>query len=196
VFPPFFVAGAIFSGFAMVLVLIIPTRAAFRMHHVITPRHLDNCAKLVLATGLIVTYGYVVEFVMAWQSGDEAERYQFFEARPFGPSSTVFWTMIACNVVVPQALWWRRVRRSVSALFVIALLVSIGMWCERFVIVVGSLEREYLPAQWGDYTPTWVDVGILSGTLGFFGLLFLTFLRLVPFVSVTEMKELRAESAS
>jgi Ni/Fe-hydrogenase subunit HybB-like protein len=195
VFPPFFVAGAIFSGFAMVLTLIIPTRAVFHLRDVITPRHLDNCAKLVLVTGLIVSYGYICEFFTAWYSADAAERYQFFHTRPFGPSNGVFWTMIACNVVVPQALWWRRVRRSTLALFAISLLVNVGMWCERFVIIVGGLEREYLPSQWGDYSPTWVDVGIFVGTLGFFSLLFLTFLRLVPFVAVSEMKELRAELA-
>jgi molybdopterin-containing oxidoreductase family membrane subunit len=193
VFPPFFVAGAIFSGFAMVLTLILPARAAFGMKDVITARHLDNMAKLVLVTGLIVTYGYATEFFTAWYSADEAERYQFFHARPFGPSNGVFWTMIACNVIVPQALWWRRIRRSVPALFVIALLVNVGMWCERFVIIVGSLEREYLPSAWADYSPTWVDVGLFTGTIGFFGLLFMIFLRFVPFIAVAEMKELRAE---
>jgi Ni/Fe-hydrogenase subunit HybB-like protein len=193
IFPPFFVAGAIFSGFAMVLTLIIPTRAVFRMHHVITARHLENCAKLILVTGLLVTYGYVVEYFIAWYSADEFERYQFFHARPFGPGSAVFWTMIFCNVVATQALWWKRIRRNVAALFVISILVNIGMWCERFVIVVQSLMREFLPSAWGDYAPTWVDVGIFVGTLGFFSLLFLTFLRLVPFVAATEMKEMRHE---
>src|SRR5690606_8152703 len=108
IFPPFFVAGAIFSGFAMVLTLIIPTRAVFRMHDMITMRHLDNCAKLVLVTGLIVNYGYIVEFFIAWYSGDHAEKYQFFVARTGGPNSAVFWTMIACNVLAPQLFWWRR----------------------------------------------------------------------------------------
>jgi molybdopterin-containing oxidoreductase family membrane subunit len=195
IFPPFFVAGAIFSGFAMVLTLIIPTRAVFRMQDVITPRHLENCAKLVLVTGLVVSYGYVVEYFMAWYSADPAEHYQFFVGRPFGPNRAVFWTMIACNVVVPQLLWWKRIRRTVAALFVISLLVNVGMWCERFVIVVQSLQRELLPSTWDGYGPTWVDVGIFAGTLGFFSLLFLTFLRLVPFVAATEMKELRHELA-
>ena len=195
IFPPFFVAGAIFSGFAMVLTLIIPVRAAFRMHDVITPRHLDNCAKLILVTGLIVSYGYVVEFFTAWYSADEAERYQFFVGRPFGPNSAVFWTMLACNVLVPQLLWWRRIRRSVAVLFVLSILINVGMWCERFVIIVQSLQREYLPSQWAGYSPTWVDLGILAGTLGFFLLLFLLFLRFVPFIATAEMKELRAELA-
>ncbi|MGE0871867.1 MAG: NrfD/PsrC family molybdoenzyme membrane anchor subunit [Kofleriaceae bacterium] len=193
IFPPFFVAGAIFSGFAMVLTLIIPTRAVFRMQDVITARHLDNCAKLILVTGLIVSYGYICEFFGAWYSNDAAEHYQYFVGRPFGPNNAVFWTMIACNVLVPQLLWWRRVRRSVAVLFILSLLINVGMWCERFVIIVQSLQREFLPAAWGDYSPTWVDVGIFVGTLGFFSLLFLTFLRLVPFIAVSEMKELRAE---
>ncbi|HVK88677.1 MAG TPA: NrfD/PsrC family molybdoenzyme membrane anchor subunit [Kofleriaceae bacterium] len=195
IFPPFFVAGAIFSGFAMVLVLVIPVRAVFGLQDVITPRHLDNCAKLMLVTGLIVVYGYVVEFFMAWYSGDPAERYQFFVGRPFGPNAPVFWTMVACNVVITQLLWLRRIRRSVAALFVISLLVNVGMWCERFVIIVQGLQREFLPSKWHSYSPTWVDLGIFAGTIGFFSLLFLIFLRLLPFVATSEMKELRRELA-
>jgi Ni/Fe-hydrogenase subunit HybB-like protein len=195
IFPPFFVAGAIFSGFAMVLTLVIPTRAIFRMKDVITTRHLDNCAKLILVTGSIVSYGYIIEFFTAWYSADEVERYQFFVGRPFGPNSVVFWTMITCNVLVPQLLWWRRFRRSVRVLFAISILINIGMWCERFVIIVQSLQREYMPSMWRSYSPTWVDISILTGTIGFFSLLFLTFLRFVPFVSATEMKELRHEIA-
>jgi Ni/Fe-hydrogenase subunit HybB-like protein len=195
IFPPFFVAGAIFSGFAMVLTLIIPTRAVFGMKDVITPRHLENCAKLMLTTGLIVNYGYIIEFFSAWYSGDPAERYQFFVARPTGPNAAVFWTMILCNVGVTQLLWWKRIRRSVAALFAISILVNIGMWCERFVIIVQSLQREFLPSKWHGYSPTWVDISILLGTLGFFSLLFLLFLRFIPFVSASEMKELRRELA-
>ena len=195
IFPPFFVAGAIFSGFAMVLTLIIPVRRVFRLHAVITARHLENCAKLILVTGLLVTYGYVVEFFIAWYSGDEAERYQFFVARPFGPNNVVFWTMMICNVAVPQLLWWKRVRTSVAALFAISILINIGMWAERFVIIVQSLQREYLPSMWSSYSPTWVDLSIFAGTLGFFSFLFLLFLRLIPFVAATEMKELRHELA-
>jgi molybdopterin-containing oxidoreductase family membrane subunit len=195
IFPPFFVAGAIFSGFAMVLTLVIPVRAVFGMHDVITPRHIDNCAKLMLVTGLIVNYGYIVEMFMAWYSADAAERYQFFVGRPFGPNAPVFWTMLVCNVGVTQLLWLRRVRRNVAVLFVVALLINVGMWCERFVIIVMSLQREFMPSKWHGYTPTWVDVGIFAGTIGFFVLLFLVFLRLLPFVAVSEMKELRRELA-
>ncbi len=193
IFPPFFVAGAIFSGFAMVLTLIIPTRAVFGMKDIITPRHLDNCAKLMLTTGLIVGYGYIIEFFIAWYSGDPAERYQFFVARPTGPNAAVFWTMILCNIGVTQLLWWRRIRRNVAALFAISILINVGMWCERFVIIVQSLQREFLPSKWHGYSPTWVDLSILAGTIGFFSFLFLLFLRFIPFVSASEMKELRRE---
>jgi Ni/Fe-hydrogenase subunit HybB-like protein len=193
IFPPFFVAGAIFSGFAMVLTLMIPVRRVFRMQNVITERHLENMAKLILVTGMIVAYGYLTEFFMAWYSGDRAEIYQFFHARPFGPNATIFWLMMICNVVVPQAFWSKRARRSVPWLFVASLLINLGMWSERFVIVVQSLQREFLPSKWHAYSPTWVDLGILAGTMGFFSLLFLLFLRFVPFVSVTELQELREE---
>jgi Ni/Fe-hydrogenase subunit HybB-like protein len=132
---------------------------------------------------------------MAWYSADPAERYQFFVGRPEGPNAGVFWTMLFCNAVVIQLLWFKRIRRSIAALFVISIVVNVGMWCERFVIIVQSLQREFLPSKWESYSPTWVDAGIGVGTLGFFSLLFLTFLRLVPFVSATEMKELRREMA-
>jgi len=193
IFPPFFVAGAIFSGFAMVLTLVIPVRRVFRMHNVITLRHLENAAKLLLVTGMIVSYGYAIEYFMAWYSGERSEIYQFFHARPFGPRHTIFWLMMICNVLVPQAFWWRRARRSIPWLFAASLLINLGMWSERFVIIVQSLQREYLPSKWQAYTPTWVDLGILAGTIGFFSFLFLLFLRYVPFVSVTEMKELAHE---
>ncbi len=189
IFPPFFVAGAIYSGFAMVLTLAIPIRAAFRMENVITTRHLENCAKFTLATGMMVTYGYIVEMFTAWYSGEPAERYQFFTARP---ASTLFWVMIVCNVVTPQFLWSKRVRTSPAWLLPLSLLINLGMWSERFVIVVVSLTREYLPSKWEDYAPSWVDWGLLFGTMGFFSLLMLSFLRLVPFVSVAEVKELNA----
>jgi Ni/Fe-hydrogenase subunit HybB-like protein len=193
IFPPFFVAGAIFSGFAMVLTLIIPARAFFHMHDVITEKVLENCAKLILVTGLVVSYGYLIEYFMAWYSGERAEIYQFFVARPFGPNHAAFWLMIVCNVLTPQLFWSKRMRTNVAVLFVASLLINIGMWCERFVIIVHSLQREYLPSKWESYAPTWVDLTILLGTFGFFCLLFLLFLRYLPFVSVTEMKELGHE---
>ncbi len=195
IFPPFFVAGAIFSGFAMVLTLIIPARRIFGVENVITLRHLDAMAKLTLVTGWVVTYAYIIEFFLAWWSGESAESYQMLLGRTAGPNAWVFWMSILCNCVVIQALWWRRVRRSALALWIISILVQLGMWSERFVIVVQSLQRDYLPSMWRAYHPKWVDWAILGGTIGFFLLLFLIFLRLVPFVPVTEVKELRHELA-
>jgi molybdopterin-containing oxidoreductase family membrane subunit len=184
--PPFFVAGAIFSGFGMVLTLVIPVRKVFHMENVITARDLDNCAKLALVTGSIVAYGYVIEEFMAYYTGDPADEYMMFVARP---SAVIFWVMITCNVLVPQLYWSRRVRRSVPMLFITSLLINVGMWSERFVIIVRGLERDQLPTAWGDYSPTWVDIGILAGTIGFFALLFITFVRFLPFVPVWELKE-------
>jgi Ni/Fe-hydrogenase subunit HybB-like protein len=196
IFPPYFVAGAIFSGFAMVLTLVIPVRALFRLEHVITRKHLENCAKLVLTTGLLVSYGYLIEYFLAWYSGSDYELYQFFVARPQGPSSTLFWVMLAGNCVAPQLLWSKRVRTSLWALFLISVMVNVGMWAERFVIIVIGLEREFMVSKWEAYSPTWVDLGIFGGTICFFLLLFLTFLRFIPFVSASEVKELRHELES
>jgi molybdopterin-containing oxidoreductase family membrane subunit len=184
--PPYFVAGAIFSGFAMVLVLVIPVRKVFRLEDVITPRHLDNCAKLTMVTGWIVAYGYFVEHFLGWYGDDPADKYLMLHAHA---DTVTFWIMITCNVLVPQLFWWRRVRYSPRALFVASLAINLGMWMERFVIIVRGLERDQLPSAWGPYTPTWVDLGILLGTFGFFLLLFLSFLRLLPFVPVAELKE-------
>jgi molybdopterin-containing oxidoreductase family membrane subunit len=184
--PPFFVAGAIFSGFAMVIVIAIPVRRLFGLRHVITDRHLDNCAKLMLVTGSIVGYGYFIETFIAYYAGDPADHYMMLVARP---TAIIFWVMLTCNVVAPQLLWWRRCRRSEPMLMVVSILVLIGMWAERFVIIVRGLERDQLPAAWGNYTPTWVDIGILAGTVGMFALLMLAFLRLLPFISVSELKQ-------
>jgi molybdopterin-containing oxidoreductase family membrane subunit len=184
--PPFFVAGAIFSGFAMVLTLVIPIRSIFHLHDTITARHLDNCAKLTLVTGWIVAYGYIIEAFLGWYTHDPADKYTMLHARP---QTVIFWVMVACNVIVPQLFWSRRIRRSTRALFAASLLINVGMWSERFVIIVRGLERDQLPATWGNYSPSWVDIGILAGTFGFFALLFIAFLRLLPFVPVTELKE-------
>ncbi|HEY4240392.1 MAG TPA: NrfD/PsrC family molybdoenzyme membrane anchor subunit [Kofleriaceae bacterium] len=184
--PPYFVAGAIFSGLAMALVLAILVRARYGLRDVITDRVLENCAKLMLATGLVVAYGYGVEHFGAYYSGEAAERSLMFG---YHPTSIAFWTMLGCNVVVPQLLWAKRARRSQTALFVISVLVLFGMWLERYVIIVQGLVRDQLPSAWGHYAPTLVDLGILAGTFGFFGLLMLAFLRWMPFVPVTELEE-------
>jgi Ni/Fe-hydrogenase subunit HybB-like protein len=195
IFPPYFVAGAIFSGFAMVLQLMIPARAIFRLEGVITRNHLDNMAKMLLVTGWIVTYSYLVEPFMAWWSGDVYEMYQDLHARPLGPYAPVYWVVIFCNCVQVQALWLRRVRTSAAALFVVSCLVQIGMWSERFMLIVTSLHRDFLPSSWREYVPSWVDWTILGGTCCFFLLLFLLFLRFVPFIPISELKGMRREIA-
>jgi Ni/Fe-hydrogenase subunit HybB-like protein len=192
-FPPYFVAGAIFSGFAMVLTLLIPVRRIFKMQNVITLRHLDAMAKMTLATGLIVAYSYICEFFLAWYSGEEAEMYTMLHGLTTGPNWPVFWLTILCNCIIPQLLWSRRLRHHELALFVVSILVNVGMWSERFSIIIMSLQRDFLPAAWHSYSPTYVDWGILVGTMGFFALLFITFLRFIPFVPVAEVKELAKE---
>jgi molybdopterin-containing oxidoreductase family membrane subunit len=196
IFPPFFVAGAILSGFAMVITLLVPVRRIFDLKNVITRRHLDNLARMMLVTAWIVIYSYIIEDFIAWYSGSPYEKYQFFIARPFASGSLVFWAQQTCNILVPQLLWWRWVRTNPIFLFVISLLVNVGMWSERFVIIVASLQRDYLPSQWGDYSPTWVDLSLFVGTMGFFMLLFLSFLRLFPFIPVAEVAELQHELAT
>ncbi|WP_437629469.1 NrfD/PsrC family molybdoenzyme membrane anchor subunit [Sorangium sp. So ce854] len=193
IFPPFFVAGAIFSGFAMVLTLLLPARRVFHLHNVITQRHIDNLSKLTLVTAWIVIYAYIIEFFAAWYSGSEYEIHQFFVARPTGPNAAVFWAQMFCNVLVPQLLWSSRVRRNAVLLWIISILVNVGMWAERFVIIVLSLQREFLPSGWHAFRPTWVDVSMFAGTISFFLLLFLVFLRLFPFIPVAEVKELNHE---
>jgi molybdopterin-containing oxidoreductase family membrane subunit len=194
VFPPYFVAGAIFSGFAMVVTLAIPLRAAFGLHDFITLRHLDNCAKLMLVTGLIVAYGYLIESFIAWYSGNTYEQYMMIN-RMFGPYRGYYWTLILCNVVVPQLLWFQRVRRNVIFLFFISIVVNIGMWCERFVIVITSLHRDFMPSAWQMYHPTVWDWLTFLGTMGLFVFLFLLFIRVLPVISIAEMRELVKETS-
>ena len=192
IFPPYFVAGAIFSGFAMVMTLAIPIRRFYGLEDFITMRHLQAMAKLLLATGLMVTYGYVMEGFMAWYSGSEFERYMMLN-RMFGSYAAVFWGAMACNVLAPQAIWFRRIRENVPALFIIALIVLVGMWLERYMIVVTSLHRDYMPSAWGMYAGTFWDWATFVGSLGlFFALLFL-FIRVLPMISIFEMRELVSE---
>lgn len=193
IFPPFFVAGAIFSGFAMVITLLVPARRVFHLENVVTEKHLDNLAKLTLVTGWIVIYAYIIEDFIAWYSGSPFEIYQFFVARPSGPNSGVFWLQIVCNVAVIQLLWFPAVRRNTILLWIISIFVNVGMWCERFVIIVLGLQRDFLPSAWDSYAPTRVDWGLFIGTIGFFLLLFLAFLRLFPFIPAAEVKELNHE---
>jgi molybdopterin-containing oxidoreductase family membrane subunit len=195
IFPPYFVAGAIYSGFAMVVTLMVPARAIFRLHDVVTKNHLDNIAKMLLFTGWIVTYAYIVEAFIAWYSGNRYEMYDALVDRPRATYAFVYWGVLFCNCVAVQALWIRRLRTSPLALFVIAALVQVGMWSERFMLIVTSLHRDFLPSSWRVYVPSWIDWTILAGTCAFFLLLFLLFLRFVPFIPISELKEMRHELA-
>jgi len=192
IFPPYFVAGAIYAGFAMVLTLSIPVRKLFGLEDFITMKHLDNMGKVLLATGLIVGYGYMMEAFMAYYSGDQYERYMILN-RMFGPYAILYWCLIACNIVTPQFLWFRKVRAKVGALFAIAMVVNLGMWLERFVIVVTSLSRDFMPSAWGMYYPTRWDFFTLFGTIGLFLALLFLFIRFLPLISMYEMRALVEE---
>jgi Ni/Fe-hydrogenase subunit HybB-like protein len=192
IFPPYFVAGAIFSGFAMVMTLMIPARRLLGYHQVVTPRHLDNMAKVMLATGLMVTYGYVMEHFMAWYSGSEAEAFAFLN-RWQGHYRAIWYGQLLCNVVAPQLFWFPWARRNEVVLFVVSILINLGMWAERFVIIAVSLTRDFIPSSWANYTPTWVDWGLLLGSICTFTVLFLLFLRFLPAIPIFEVKELRRE---
>ncbi|MCU0492680.1 MAG: polysulfide reductase NrfD [Chloroflexaceae bacterium] len=191
-FPPYFVAGAIFSGFAMVLTLIIPIRKYYGLKDFVTDRHLDFMAKVMLTTGLIVFYGYMAEIFYAWYSGNEYERFMVWN-RMTGPYAPAYWALIACNGIIPQLLWFRRFRSNVPLLFVVSLIINIGMWLERFVIIVISLHRDYLPSAWHMYTPTIWDWATYIGTIGLFFTLLFLFLRFLPIINVFEMRHLLHE---
>ncbi len=193
IFPPYFVAGALFSGFAMVMTLTIPIRRIYRLEDFITMRHLNNMAKIILATGLIVTYGYMMEAFTAFYSGNDLERFVTLN-RATGPYWWSYWLLLLCNCLTPQALWFKAVRNSVPALFVISLVVNTGMWLERFVIVVTSLHRDFLPSSWGMYYPTFWDWTTYVGTIGLFLCLLFLFVRFLPMISIFEMRTLVPEA--
>jgi len=193
IFPPYFVAGAIYSGFAMVMTLAIPIRKFYHLEDMVTMRHLDNMAKVMLATGMIVAYGYMMETFMAFYGGDPFDRYLVVN-RMTGQYAVVYWSLIACNIIIPQAMWSRKVRASVPALFAISLVVNTGMWLERFVIVVISLTRDFVPSIWHTYYPTKWDWMTYIGTFGLFFTLFLLFVRFLPMISIVEMRSLVRET--
>ncbi len=193
IFPPYFVAGAIYAGFAMVLTISIPLRKFYKLEDFITMRHIRNMAKIMLATGLIVAYGYMMEAFMAWYSGNEYERYMIYN-RMTGPYWWAYWSLILCNVITPAFLWSRKIRGSTTALFIISLIVGVGMWLERFVIIVTSLHRDFLPSSWGMYTPTRYDWMMYVGTIGLFSALMFLFIRFLPVISIFEMRTLLPES--
>jgi Ni/Fe-hydrogenase subunit HybB-like protein len=186
--PPYFVAGALYSGFAMALVLAVPLRAAFRLRDFITERHLARMATLLLVTGLLVAYSYAVEAFTAYFSGD-AHEIAIIEDRYAGAYAPLAWAVVLCNVVIPQALWIGWVRRHAVALFVLGVVVLVGMWLERFLIIVQSLSHDFLPSSWHLYAPTFWDLATLAGSIGAFALLFLLFLRFLPAISMAELRK-------
>jgi molybdopterin-containing oxidoreductase family membrane subunit len=195
IFPPYFVAGAIFSGFAMVVTLMVIARQVFDLKQFVTMKHLENMNKVMMATGLIVGFAYATEFFIAWYSGNRYERFVFLN-RAFGPYWWAYWTMVSCNVFLPQLFWFKRVRTSIPAMFIISILINVGMWFERFVIIVTSLHRDFLPSSWGYFRPTPIDMLTLAGSFGLFLTLFLLFVRFLPMISMTEVKGMLAADAA
>jgi Ni/Fe-hydrogenase subunit HybB-like protein len=193
IFPPYFVAGAIFGGFAMVLTLMIPARSIFRLHDVFTWDHIDVMCKIILLTGSIVGYAYTMEIFVAYYSGNPFERFAFLN-RYFGPYWWAAWSMFTCNVVIPQLFWVRAFRRNFVTVYFVCMAVNAGMWFERFVIIVISLHRDFLPSSWGMFYPTWVDIFTFIGTHGIFLTLFLLFIRFLPMVAMSEVKGVLPES--
>ncbi|MCC6572278.1 MAG: polysulfide reductase NrfD [Planctomycetes bacterium] len=187
IFPPYFVVGAVFSGFAMVMTLLIIMRKVVNFQNFITVNHLENMAKVILVTGSIVGLAYSTEFFIAWYSGNEYEGFTFVN-RATGPFAWAYWIMVSCNVITPQLLWFKKIRRSVPMLFILSIFVNIGMWFERFVIVVTSLHRDYLPSSWAYYTPTLIEIATLVGSFGLFFTLFLLFCRALPMLALGEIK--------
>ena len=187
IFPPYFVAGAVFSGFAMVLTLMIITRVVLKLEHLITIHHIENMNKIIIVTGGIVGLSYATEFFMAWYSGSHWERFAFIN-RAFGPYAWAYWIMFTCNVVSPMVFYFKKIRTSILATFILSIVVNIGMWFERFVIIVTSLHHDFLPSSWAMYKPTVIEVGTFIGTFGLFFTLFLLFVRFLPVVSMGEVK--------
>jgi len=193
IFPPYFVAGAVFSGFGMVLTLLIPLRKMCRLEDIITLRHIDVMCKVTLATGCIVSYAYIMEFIIAWYSGSAMEKFHFMN-RALGPMWWGWVMMMSCNMLVPQLFWFKKVRSNLVAVFFMSILVNIGMWFERFVIVVVGLYREFLPSNWGYFKPTWVDILTYLGTFGLFFTMFLLFMRFLPMIAISEVKGVTPQS--
>ncbi len=193
IFPPYFVAGAIFSGFAMVLTLAVPARRLWGLKDFITLRHLENMNKIILVTGSMVGYAYVMEFFTAWYSGALYEWFVFTN-RAFGQYAWAYWIMVSCNVIIPQIFWFKKARTSIPIMFVVCLLVNVGMWFERFVIIVTSLAQDYLPSNWAYFRPTWVDMLTLAGSFGLFMTLFLLFCRYLPIIAMAEVKHIMPQA--
>ncbi len=187
IFPPYFVAGAVFSGFAMVQNVLIFIRKIFNYEHIITLNTLENMNRIILVTGSLVGYAYAMEFFIAWYSGVQPEQFTFVN-RAFGPYYWAYWIMVSCNVIFPQLFWIKKIRRNIVGMFIIGVFVNVGMWFERFVITITSLSRDFLPSSWAYYTPTLTDMGILVGSFGMFFTLLLLFTKTLPVVSIAEVK--------
>lgn len=188
IFPPYFVAGAVFSGFAMVMTLSLIARWTFKLQHIITQKVLERMNMIMLVTGMMVGYAYGMEFFISWYSGNMYEQFAFVN-RAFGPYAWAYWIMISCNVIVPQLFWFKKLRTHLVVMFVASILINVGMWFERFVIVI-TLARDYLPSAWDYYSPTWHDIGLLVGSFGLFFTMFLLFLRFLPMVAMSEVKSI------
>ncbi len=186
-FPPYFVAGAVFSGFAMVLTLMIIARKTLGLEDYITINHIENMTKVIIVTGGIVTLSYATEFFIAWYSGNGYEQFVFLN-RALGPFSWAYWIMVGCNLITPQFFWFRKIRRNVLFVFILTIFVNIGMWFERFVIIVTSLHRDFLPSAWSTYSPTLVEISTLIGSFGLFFTLFLLFIKFFPMIAIGEVK--------
>ena len=193
IFAPYFVAGAIFSGFAMVVTLAVPAREVFGLKNLITLRHLDNMNKVILVTGTMVGYAYGMEFFIAWYSGALYEKFAFIN-RMFGQYWWAYAIMVSCNVITPQLFWFKAIRTSIPIMFVLSLVVNVGMWFERFVIIVTSLANDFLPSSWEFFTPTWVDIGTMLGAFGLFFTMFLLFCRFLPMIAMAEVKMIMPEA--
>ncbi len=193
ILPPYFVAGAVFSGFAMVLTLMLIARSVLGLKDYITMAHIESMNKVILLTGSIVGIAYTTELFMAWYSGNLYEVHQFFESRAAfgsGPYNWAYWMMMGCNVISPQIFWFKWARRNIAITFIMSIFINIGMWFERFVIIVISLSRDFMPASWATYSPTWVEIGIFVGTMGIFMTLFLIFIKVAPVVAIAEVKSI------
>jgi Ni/Fe-hydrogenase subunit HybB-like protein len=193
IFPPYFVAGAVYAGFAMVLTLAIPVRKFYGLEDFITMRHIRNCCKVMLATGLIVAYGYLMEGFFSWYSGNTFEEFMM-KNRMFGPYGFMYWLLILCNVLVPSILWWKKMRDNLTVIFIVCMFINVGMWLERFVIIVMSLNRDFAPSSWRYYKPTIFDFTMFFGTIGFFLTLMFLFIRFVPMIPMFEVKTMLPES--
>jgi len=193
IFPPYFVAGAIFSGFAMVQTLMLPARKWLGLKDIVTMKHIENMNKIILVTSMMVGYAYGMEFFIAWYSGNEYESFTFIN-RAFGPYKWAYWTMVTCNVIIPQLYWFRRIRTNISITFIVSIFINIGMWFERFVITITSLNRDFLPSSWRYYTPTVFDGLFLIGSFGLFFTLFLLFIRYLPVIAIAEVKSVMPQA--